>query len=64
MEQKVILLIVFWDFIIYSLTSIGNGYKISYTMFGADMRELLSLRIKKDCVNQLQNDVVESVCVW
>ena len=64
MEQKVILLTVFWDFIIYSLTSIDNGYKIFYAMFGADIRELLSLRIKKDSVNQLQNDVLESVCVW
>ena len=59
MEQKVTLLIVFWDFIIYSLTSIDNGYKIFYAMFGADIRELLSFRIKKDSVNQLQNDVLE-----
>jgi hypothetical protein len=64
MEQKVILLTVFWDFIIYSLSSIDNGYKIFYAMFGADIRELLSLRIKKDSVNQLQNDVIESVSVW
>jgi hypothetical protein len=64
MEQKVILLTVFWDFIIYSLSSIDNGYKIFYAMFGADIRELLSLRIKKDSVNQLQNDVFESVSVW
>ncbi len=60
MEQKVILIIiVFWDFITYSLTSIDNGYKIFYAMFGADIRELLSFRIKKDSVNQLQNDVLE-----
>ena len=65
MEQKAILLTVFWDFIIYSLSSIDNGYKIFYAMFGADIRELLSLRLKKDSVNQLQNDVIESsVCVW
>ena len=64
MEQKVILVTVFWDFIIYSLSSIDNGYKIFYAMFGADIRELLSLRIKKDSVNQLQNDVIESVSVW
>ena len=64
MEQKVILLTVFWDFIVYSLTSIGQGYKIFYGMFGADIRQLMSLRIKKDSVNQLLNDVLESVCVW
>jgi hypothetical protein len=64
MEQKVILLTVFWDFIIYSLTSIGKGYKIFYGMFGTDIRELMSLRIKKDSVHQLQNDVLESVSVW
>ena len=64
MEQKVILLTVFWDFIIYSLTSIGKGYKIFYGMFGTDIRALMSLRIKKDSVNQLQNDVLESVSVW
>ena len=28
-------------------------------MFGADIRELLSFRTKKECVNQLQNDVLE-----
>ncbi len=65
MEQKVILLTVFWDFIIYSLTSIDNGYKIFYAMFGADIREFLSLRIKKDSVNQLQNvSLNRLVCVW
>jgi hypothetical protein len=59
MEQKVILLSVLWDFIINSLTSINKGYSFFYAMFGADVRELLSFRIKKESVNQLQNDVLE-----
>jgi hypothetical protein len=33
-------------------------------MFGADIRKVMSLRIKKDSIIQLQTDVIESVCVW
>ena len=64
MEQRVILVTVFWDFIIHSLASIDQGYKTFYCMFGADIRKVMSLRIKKDSVIQLQSDVLESVCVW
>ena len=65
MEQRVILVTVFWDFIIHSLASIDQGYKTFYCMFGADIRKVVSLlRIKKDSVIQLQSDVLESVCVW
>ena len=64
MEQRVILVTVFWDFIIHSLASIDQGYKTFYSMFGADIRKVMSLRIKKDSVIQLQSDVLESVSVW
>jgi hypothetical protein len=64
MEQKVILVTVYWDFIIHSLASIDKGYQTFYSMFGADIRKVMSLRIKKDSIIQLQSDVIESVCVW
>jgi hypothetical protein len=64
MEQKVRLVSIYWDFIIGSLDSIDDRYRLFYSMFGCDIQRLLSLRLRKDSIDQLEEDINESVCVW
>ena len=64
MEQKVKLLLVYWDFIISVLADIEEGYKLFYAMLGSDIRNILSLNIRKDSVLQLQGNINESLALW
>ena len=56
--------LVFWDLILSILTDITEWYRFLFRMFADKIRKLLSFRIEKDSVSQLQLEVNETICVW
>ena len=55
---------VFWDFILYSLPEIGEWYRLLYRMVGNVIRNILSFRVRKDSIDQLQLRIAEMICLW
>jgi hypothetical protein len=55
---------VFWDFILYSLPEIEEWYRLLYRMVGNVIRNILSFRVRKDSIDQLQLRVAEMISLW
>jgi hypothetical protein len=64
LDEIVQIVFVFWDFIIFSLSDIEEGYKTLFRMMGADIKKLLSWRIPKDGVEHLRQEIYETVGFW
>ena len=64
LDEVVQVVLVFWDFIIFSLSDIEEGYKTLFRMMGADIKKLLSWRISKDGVEHLKQEIYETVSFW
>ena len=58
------LVLVFWDFILSILTTIDEWYRLLFRMFADKLLKLLSFRIEKNSVSQLQDEVNEMICLW
>ena len=50
-------------FIIYSLPEIEEWYRLLYRMVGNVIRNILSFRVRKDGIDQLQLRVAEMICL-
>ena len=58
------LVLVYWDFILSILTTIDEWYRFLFRMFADKLLKLLSFRIEKNSVSQLQDEVNEMICLW
>jgi hypothetical protein len=58
------LVLVYWDFILLILTTIDVWYRFLFRMFADKLLKLLSFRIEKNSVSQLQDEVNEMICLW
>jgi hypothetical protein len=58
------LVLVYWDFILSILTTIDVWYRFLFRMFADKLLKLLSFRIEKNSVSQLQDEVNEMICLW
>jgi len=56
--------LVFWDLILSILSDITEWYRFLFRMFADKILKLLSFRIEKDSVSQLQLEVNEMICLW
>ena len=56
--------LVFWDLILSVLTDITEWYRFLFRMFADKILKLLSFRIDKDSITQLQLEVNEMICLW
>jgi len=62
--QWKILASVYWDYIIHCLSEVNEWYRLFYRMVGNAIRNLLSFRVRKDSIDQLQGEINELVCFW
>ena len=57
--------LVFWDLILSILSDIKEWYRfLLFRMFADKILKLLSFRVEKDSVSQLQLEVNEMICLW
>jgi len=56
--------LVYWDLILTILNDIDEWYRLLFRMFADKILKLLSFRIEKDSVSQLQLEVNEMICLW
>ena len=64
MNQRLKLISCFWGIVILSMTDLEDQYKLFFRMFADDMSKLLSLNFSKNSIEQIQADIIESICLW
>ena len=64
MNQKMKMLSCFWDLMLLGCPSIHPSYKLFYRMFAEDLKQMQSLYLTSDSVDQIQNCILETISTW
>ena len=64
MNQKLKLLLCYWNLALYIFESIKEGFKCFYCMIAFDLTRMQSLNYRKSEIDDFSNCVIESLAVW
>ena len=54
---------VYWDYIVHCLFDVDEWYRLFYRMVGNTIRNLLSFRVHRGSIDQLQGEINEMICL-
>lgn len=64
MNQRIKLISSFWELMLLAMTGVADQYKLFYRMIGTDISRLMSLQFSSESIEQLNSDIIESMCLW